>query len=194
MWGLLHVQKYKEMTGNKVEHTAFKIYHAVDEYLSWLGASPDGLITYHVGEELSSEDKVGILEVKYPHNKGRPELGTPWAAVPHYYMPQAQGLLKSFDRQHMDFYVWTMNGSSNFRIERNPEYWGLMFRRMSEFWWGHIVPAKCALVRSKSTEEIEVFRPVGGHPSAQRLISMSTQLSQNYELIWKENGGQIQRY
>ncbi|CAM6107507.1 unnamed protein product [Calypogeia fissa] len=189
------IEKYKEITGNGVDHVAFKIYHAGDEYLSWLGASPDGLITYNNVEGAQDSDEgVGILEVKCPHNKGRPELGSPWDCVPHYYMPQAQGLLEIFDRKHMDFYVWKPNGSSVFRIERNPAYWGLMFRLMSEFWWGHVVPAKLALVAGKSIAEVQAaFSPVEDAVATERIVSMSRHLSQNSRLIWRESRGQIQR-
>ncbi|KAF9602103.1 hypothetical protein IFM89_024870 [Coptis chinensis] len=30
----------------------------------------------------------GVLEVKCPYNKGKPELGLPWETMPFYYMPQ----------------------------------------------------------------------------------------------------------
>ncbi|KAG6548335.1 hypothetical protein Mapa_010114 [Marchantia paleacea] len=191
------VEKYKEITGNGVDHVAFKIYKAGDEYLSWLGASPDGLIRYrNDGEQplLPPGQRLGILEVKCPHNKGRPELGAPWDMVPAYYMPQAQGLLEIYDREIMDFYVWTVNGSAVFRIRRDPEYWGFMFRIMSELWWGHIVPASVALKNGKSIADIQVFRPTEAHAGTSNIVQMSRDLARKSPMIWREHKGCVMKF
>lgn len=45
------------------------------------------------------------------------------------------GLLEIFDREWADFYVWTVNGSVVFRVERDPAYWALLFPVLSHFWW-----------------------------------------------------------
>ncbi|KAL2650725.1 hypothetical protein R1flu_018853 [Riccia fluitans] len=190
------VEKYKAITGNYVEHVAFKIYKAGDEYLSWLGASPDGLITYKEdGEQpLPPNHRLGVLEVKCPHNKGRPELGAPWDMVPAYYIPQAQGLLEIYDREIMDFYVWTVNGSAVFRINRDPEYWGLMFRIMSELWWGHIVPASIALKKGKSVADVQIFRPSDSHAGTAQIVQMSRDLAKKSSMIWREHRGDVMKF
>ncbi|BFI25296.1 hypothetical protein MPTK2_1g19780 [Marchantia polymorpha subsp. ruderalis] len=190
------VEKYKDITGNGVDHVAFKIYKAGDEYLSWLGASPDGLIRCrNDGEQpLPAGQRLGILEVKCPHNKGRPELGAPWDLVPAYYMPQAQGLLEIYDREIMDFYVWTVNGSAVFRIKRDPEYWGFMFRIMSELWWGHIVPASVALKKGKSIADVQVFRPSEAHAGTANIVQMSRDLARKSPMIWREHKGSVMKF
>ncbi|KAL3700916.1 hypothetical protein R1sor_018938 [Riccia sorocarpa] len=187
------VEKYKTITGNNVEHVAFKIYKAGDEYLSWLGASPDGLIIYKNDEEQprAVNHRFGVLEVKCPHNKGRPESGAPWDMVPAYYMPQAQGLLEIYDREIMDFYVWTVNGSAVFRINRDPEYWGFMFRIMSELWWGHIVPASIALKKGKSVADVQIFRPSDNHAGTAQIVQMSRDLARKSPMIWREHKGDM---
>ncbi|KAJ7297013.1 hypothetical protein O6H91_Y085400 [Diphasiastrum complanatum] len=165
LWGTTQessaVNRYTELTGNVVQHLGFKIYKEGDELHAWLGASPDGLIE---SGKNSLYEKGGILEVKCPHNKGRPDLGSPWSAVPCYYMPQAQGLLEILDRDWMDFYVWTLNGSCVFKVARDPEYWTLIYRIMSEFWWGNVIPARHAQLNGKETDELNVFRPAALHP------------------------------
>ncbi|KAL5732128.1 hypothetical protein ACHQM5_004781 [Ranunculus cassubicifolius] len=42
----------------------------------------------------------------------------------------------------MDFYCWTVNGSSLFRIYRDQEYWELMRIALSDFWRLNVVPAR----------------------------------------------------
>ncbi|GMH06976.1 hypothetical protein Nepgr_008816 [Nepenthes gracilis] len=56
------------------------------ERFNWLGASPDDLLGYFPDG--------GILEVKCPSNKGKPELAFTWLVVPSYYMPQVQGQME----------------------------------------------------------------------------------------------------
>ena len=50
-----------------------------------------------------------------------------------------------FDREWCNLFVWTVNGSSVFHIERNREYWCVCFQALAEFWWSHVVPAKHAV-------------------------------------------------
>lgn len=180
------IERYKELTGNLVEHIAFKIYKEGDDLHGWLGASPDGLIDGRISAPYSSG---GILEVKCPHNKGSPQTGAPWTSVPHYYMPQAQGLLEIFDREWMDFYVWCMNGSSIYRIYRDENYWGLIFRVMSEYWWGSIVPARHLLMKGNESDRVEAYRPQAKHPLTDEIVSMSRLLAVRAPLIWKDVKG-----
>lgn len=177
------IDRYKELTGNLVDHIAFKIYKEGDDLHGWLGASPDGLID---GSVSRTYPKGGVLEVKCPHNKGSPETGSPWTSVPHYYMPQAQGLLEIFDREWMDFYVWCVNGSSIFRIYRDERYWGMIFRVMSEYWWGNVVPARHHLQKGNELDRVQVFRPQPKHPLTDEIVSMSRLLAVRAPLIWKD--------
>ncbi|KAJ7561838.1 hypothetical protein O6H91_03G043400 [Diphasiastrum complanatum] len=185
------VNRYKELTGNIVQPLGFKIYKEGDELHAWLGASPDGLIE---GGKDSFFEKGGILEVKCPHNKGRPDLGSPWSAVPYYYMPQAQGLLEILDRDWMDFYVWTMNGSCVFRVTRDPEYWTLIHRIISEFWWGNVIPARHALSNGKETDELSVFKPAALHPWTGKVVERSQKLASRCPLVCRDIKGSIQKY
>jgi hypothetical protein len=81
----------------------FQVKHD-DMAHGWLGASPDGLIgglsvaqeggqapapsRGMWGEGLLAGQGPGILEVKCPFNKGRPETAVPPAHAIWYYMPQ----------------------------------------------------------------------------------------------------------
>ncbi|MED6130173.1 hypothetical protein PIB30_115371, partial [Stylosanthes scabra] len=89
-----------------------------NERLDWLGASPDGL--------LGCFPEGGILEVKCPYNKGKPETGLPWSSMPFYYMPQVQGQMEIMDCEWVDLYCWTPNGSTIFRVLRERSYWELI--------------------------------------------------------------------
>jgi putative phage-type endonuclease len=181
------IERYRQITGNLVDSIAFKIYNEGDDLQDWLGASPDGLIDANISREYV---KGGILEVKCPHNKGNPEQGVPWSAVPYYYMPQAQGLLEIFDRDWMDFYVWCLNGSAVFRIHRDPEYWTLIFRVMSEYWWGNVVPAKHLLMDGKELETIKGLRPAASHPLTDTVVTKSRLLAAQAPRVWRDIGSQ----
>lgn len=181
------IERYRQITGNLVDSIAFKIYNEGDDLQEWLGASPDGLIDANISRAYV---KGGILEVKCPHNKGSPEQGVPWSAVPYYYMPQAQGLLEIFDRDWMDFYVWCLNGSAVFRIHRDPEYWTLIFRVMSEYWWGNVVPAKHLLMDGKELETIKGLRPAASHPLTDTVVTKSRLLAAQAPLVWRDIGSQ----
>lgn len=162
-WGTLKeataIQRYMELTENKVSHQLFKSYPAGTSIPDWMGCSPDGLVDSKSPLLL---DNGGILEVKCPFNKGRPDIGVPWPYVPHYYMPQAQGLMEIFNRNWMDFYIWTMNGSSIYRIDRNPDLWELMLTALNDFWWGHVIPARHHLSKDANAN-VRRFKPGPHH-------------------------------
>ena len=126
----------------------------------WMGASPDGLVYSRSAFMLENG---GILEVKCPFNRGRPDIGVPWPYVPYYYMPQAQGLMEIFDRNWLDFYVWTLNGSSIYRIDRNPDLWELMLTALNDFWWGHVIPAKHLVSKDGADADLRRFKPGPHH-------------------------------
>lgn len=183
------VQRYREVTGNVVVDLGFKIYKEGDDVQDWLGASPDGLID---GGVSGVYEKGGILEVKCPHNRGRPELCVPWAAVPYYYIPQVQGLMEILDRDWLDLFVWTLNGSAIFRVDRNPEYWALIFGVLSDFWWTSVVPGRQALLLRKNVD-VNVYQPTGQHRLTPVVMNESRELASKATLIWKDPLGKIPR-
>jgi len=158
-WGTMNESNalltYEKLTGQKVESCMFKVKKD-DVVHDWLGASPDGLVAGlgllqeqggkqgEIGLTLGSNSiGPGILEIKCPFNKGRPDLAEPPRRAIWYYMPQIQGLMDVFDREWCILYVWTpMNGSSSFIISRDREYWSTCFDVLAEFWWTHTVPAR----------------------------------------------------
>eukprot|EP00250_Pteridium_aquilinum_P023198 c26390_g1_i1 orf=46-996(+) len=178
------VERYQKLTGNIVQSLGFKIYKEGDDVQGWLGASPDGLIDEGM---CGVYEKCGILEVKCPHNKGKPELCVPWAAVPYYYMPQVQGLMEILDRDWVDLYVWTLNGSTIFRVERNSEYWTLIYGVLSDFWWANVVPAKQTILLQKNVDA-NIYRPVHLHRLTSVIIRESRTLASKAPLIWKDQG------
>ncbi|XP_073526343.1 uncharacterized protein [Phyllobates terribilis] len=128
------LERYKMITGNDVLLPNFQVHDKKNHDDSWLAASPDGDVY-----DLPSR---GVLEIKCPFFDGDMSRALPWKRIPLYYVPQAQGLLEIMDRDWMDFYVWTVNGSSLFRVYRDEEYWALLKIALSDFWWKHVQPAK----------------------------------------------------
>ena len=173
--------QYQALTGQQVESCMFRVKHE-DPPHSWLGASPDGLvqglvINPHVSSS-NTVDSPGVLEIKCPFNKGRPEGAVPPAKAIWYYMPQAQGLMDIFDRQWCSLYVWTpSNGSASFQVGRDREYWGAVFEVLAEFWWAHVVPARQAYDAGADMGEVEAYRPADEHPKAALLRQWSKQLA-----------------
>lgn len=184
-WGIAKeaaaVERYEEITGNNVEQLGFKIYKEGDEGKHWLGASPDGLINRGPSEVYESG---GVLEVKCPHTKGKPKLCVPWRAVPYYYVPQLQGLMEILERDWLDFFVWTLNGSALFRFDRDPEYWNLMFEVLHDFWWSSVVPAR-KLLSSEESGDVNIFKPVVPHKLTPVAIKESRRLAKKASLITK---------
>lgn len=180
-WGTLKeataIQRYMELTENKVSHQLFKSYPTGTSIPDWMGCSPDGLV-----DSPLLLDNGGILEVKCPFNKGRPDIGVPWPYVPHYYMPQAQGLMEIFNRNWMDFYIWTMNGSSIYRIDRNPDLWELMLTALNDFWWGHVIPARHHLSKDANAN-VRRFKPGPHHALYLTIANKCRQLADESPLL-----------
>lgn len=203
-WGTMNEPKalltYERLTGQKVESCMFKVKKD-DVVHDWLGASPDGLVTglgllEEKAPNKSKSDSFielqskgpGVLEIKCPYNKGRPDLAEPPTKAIWYYMPQIQGLMDVFDREWCALYVWTPNhGSSSFIISRDREYWGACFDVLAEFWWSHAVPAR--QIRSLQngdggndilTDDEEMwmqYRPSEAHPKSEILKEWSKKLA-----------------
>ncbi|KAK6930883.1 hypothetical protein RJ641_002676, partial [Dillenia turbinata] len=69
------IERYESITGLEVNSYGFAVHS--NEQFDWLGASPNGL--------LGCFPDGGILEVKYPYNKGKPEIGLPWSTIPSFH-------------------------------------------------------------------------------------------------------------
>jgi len=132
----------------------------------------------------------GILEIKCPYNKGRPELAVPPQQAIWYYMPQLQGLMDIFNREWCSLYIWTqMHGSASFQVERNEEYWAAAFEILAEYWWAHVVPARQARDAGAMREEIEAFRPVDNIEASEKLRRWSKQLAVEAPATFYSIGG-----
>lgn len=170
-WGTAHedeaVAVYEALTGYKVDHLMFSTLRD-DDAESWLGASPDGLI-----------EPNGLLEVKCPFNKGKPEEATPYARCPWYYVPQVQGQLNICGRDWCHVFSWTRNGSALYVLDRKEEYWRVMHTALSDFWWKHVEPAKLATARGALPADLEEFRPNEEHESSRWLKEQSKLIAAN---------------
>ncbi|GAB2220424.1 hypothetical protein Droror1_Dr00008074 [Drosera rotundifolia] len=184
-WGMTNeavaIERYKSITGQDVGLLGFAVHSK--ERFDWLGASPDGL--------LGCFQDGGILEVKCPYNNGKPKLGLPWSSMPFYYMPQIQGLMEIMDREWVDLYCWTLNGSTIFRVYRVREYWELIHGVLHEFWWGNVIPAREALSLGKE-EEAWTYKPESTHRRTGQVIAISSRLASEAKLLCRELAGQIE--
>ncbi|KAF8390591.1 hypothetical protein HHK36_025118 [Tetracentron sinense] len=186
-WGVLNeasaIERYQSITGRDVSSLGFAVH--AEERLGWLGASPDGL--------LGLFPEGGILEVKCPYNKGKPELGLPWSTMPFYYMPQVQGQMEIMDREWVDLYCWTLNGSTIFRVYRERGYWELIHGILREFWWENVVPAREALLLGRE-EDAKAYNPASTHKQTGLVIAKSIKLAAEAKLVCREIAGHIEFY
>lgn len=125
-YGTLHeplaTMEYFGKTGNHVEECGFFVHLEHD----WLGASPDGLI-----------NDEGLIEIKCPfglRNKKGPDLvfKTP-EQQPHYYA-QMQVEMACAGRSWCDFYQWTPNGDSIYRVDFDPAWWEENLPKLKAFY------------------------------------------------------------
>lgn len=167
------IERYKRIMGCEVGTMGFAIHS--NEQLHWLGASPDGIL-----------DCFGILEVKCPYNKGKTETVLPWKKVPYYYMPQLQGQMEIMDREWVNLYCWTRNGSTVFRVMRDRTYWRIIHDVLREFWWENVLPAREALLLGKEDEEVKKYEPTSTHKRTGLAISKSITLAGESKLVCRE--------
>ncbi|VVA13218.1 PREDICTED: exonuclease [Prunus dulcis] len=188
-WGVLNeevaIGKYKSITGREVDSYGFATH--TEERLGWVGASPDGLLDGLI----DCFQGGGILEVKCPYNKGKPEKGLPWSTMPFYYMPQVQGQMEIMDREWVDLYCWTPNGSTIFRVCRDRSYWNLMHGILREFWWENVIPAREALLLGKE-EEAKQYIPTSTHKQTGLAIVKSLKLASEAKLLCREIAGHVE--
>lgn len=185
------LERYKLITGNTVLFPKFQIYGENHPEDDWLAASPDGVVD-HLVYGLSSR---GILEIKCPFFNGDMSNASPWKRIPIYYIPQAQGLMEITDRDWMDFYVWTPNGSSLFRLYRDREYWDALRIALSDFWWKHVQPARELYRKSLITnplEQLRSLRPAPRHEFCGYIVYESKRVVDNSKLLIREINGRLQ--
>ncbi|GFP94492.1 hypothetical protein PHJA_001593600 [Phtheirospermum japonicum] len=184
-WGVVNesvaIERYKSITGRDVGSLGFAVHS--EERFDWIGASPDGLLGCFPGG--------GILEVKCPFNKGKPETMLPWSTMPFYYMPQVQGQMEVMDRDWVDLYCWTPNGSTIFRVCRERSYWELIHGILREFWWENVLPAREALLLGNE-EEANSFKPTSTHKQTGLVIFKSLKLAGEAKLLCREIAGHVE--
>ncbi|KAG6512640.1 hypothetical protein ZIOFF_030765 [Zingiber officinale] len=184
-WGVFNeptaIKQYKSITGRDVSSLGFAVH--TEATLGWLGASPDGLLGLYPDG--------GILEVKCPYNKGMPKSALPWKIMPHYYMPQVQGQMEVMDREWVDLYCWTPNGSSLFRVYRDRAYFKLMHKILYEFWWGNVMPARQALLMG-SEVDARLYEPTPKHQLTSLVVSESKKLAVAAKLLCTDIGGRVE--
>ncbi|KAF9602099.1 hypothetical protein IFM89_024866 [Coptis chinensis] len=140
--------------------------------------------------------------VKCPCNKGKAELGLPWATMPFYYMPQAQGQMEKcnfcsqheiLDREWVDLYCSTPNESNMFHVCREREYWELMKMILHQFWWDNILPAR-ELVYLWEGKKMQ--RPICQRPHRQTglMIAKNLKLAAEAKLLCREIAGHVEFY
>ncbi|KAF2292845.1 hypothetical protein GH714_029313 [Hevea brasiliensis] len=182
-WGVHNeaaaLDSYKSITSREVSHLGFAIHPA--QQFDWLGASPDGLL------------EGGILEVKCPYNKGKPEMALPWSTMPFYYMPQVQGQLEIMNREWADLYCWTPNGSTIIRVHRDHSYWELIHPILREFWLENVIPAREALLLGRE-EEAKSYKPTSTHRHTGLIIVKSLKLANECKLLCREIAGHVEFY
>ena len=77
---------------------------------------------------------------------------------------------------------YTVNGGvAIYRIERDHEYWSIMYSCLSDFWWQSLVPAKHALAAGKDAER---YRPAAEHPLCAELKKRSKGIADASKTTW----------
>ncbi|XP_042476896.1 uncharacterized protein LOC122058328 isoform X2 [Macadamia integrifolia] len=184
------LETYKLITGNNVSFLQFQIHNKKNTEDEWLAASPDGVV-YQVVCGLPSK---GVLEIKCPFFGGDMQKAFPWKRIPLYCIPQAQGLMEILDRDWMDFYVWTPNGSSLFRLERDVGYWNLLKEALSDFWWEHVQPARELCSKSQIADPLIQLRslvPTQRHRLCPAIVYASKYLVDDSKLLMREIHGKL---
>ena len=173
------VRVYESLTRKKASHLLFQLLSNDDAEL-WIGASPDGLIGTTAAD--IDGEAGGVLEIKCPFNRGSPQTAKPYDKVPWYYIPQVQGLMAIFNRPWCDLVSYTVNGGvAIYRVERDHEYWALLYSCMSDFWWQNVIPAKHALASGKYHEK---YRPSSESDLCAELKNRSKQISSKSQTTW----------
>nr|KYP47236.1 hypothetical protein KK1_031108 [Cajanus cajan] len=134
------------------------------------------------------------IEIKCPYFDGNISKAFPWSRIPIHYIPQAQGLMEILGRDWMDFYVWTPNGSSLFRIHRDAEYWDVMKIALYDFWWKHVQPARelySSNVITNPLFQLRSVRPAPRHELCRDIVYKSKHIAANSKLLMREIHGKL---
>ncbi|XP_047312102.1 uncharacterized protein LOC124915434 [Impatiens glandulifera] len=181
--------RYKCLTDNHLIFPEFQVYGKEKPNDDWIAASPDGVV-YGLPSR-------GVLEIKCPFFNGDMSQASPWKRLPLYCIPQAQGLMEIMDCDWMDFYVWTIHGSSLFRIHRDEQYWEMLKVALSDFWWNHVQPASEFYKRNEISNgliELEMWKPQPRHESWSTIVKESRRVVNDSELLIREINGKLQYY
>ncbi|KAJ6717671.1 EXONUCLEASE PHAGE-TYPE/RECB C-TERMINAL DOMAIN-CONTAINING PROTEIN [Salix purpurea] len=184
------LERYKLITGNTILFPRFQVYGKNNLKDDWLAASPDGIVDKYYG--LNSR---GVLEIKCPFFNGEMKRASPWKRIPLYCIPQAQGLMEILDKDWMDFYVWTPNGSSLFRLFRDEAYWDALKIALSDFWFNHVLPAKELCGKNVITDplkELGSLKPAPRHELYSYLVYESKHAVDSSRLLMREINGHLQ--
>ncbi|KFK36626.1 hypothetical protein AALP_AA4G148400 [Arabis alpina] len=177
--------RYHQLTGHDFLLPEFVTFEEED----WLGASPDGDI--HVVNGSSCCSSGGVLEVKCPFYDSDKTQAYPWKKV-----PQAQGLMEIMDRDWLDLYCWTVNGSSLFRIERDSLFWEDMRGTLVDFWEKHVLPgrdkfdASVEVITDPLVELIE-FVPDSRHERCNQILRGTERIVNKSKRLFYEINGQL---
>ncbi|ESQ35429.1 hypothetical protein EUTSA_v10008303mg [Eutrema salsugineum] len=181
------LKRYHAITGHYFLLPEFVALEEEDDDVNWLGASSDADILV-VGKDGSCSK--GVLEVKCPFYDGDKTQACPWKKVPWHYVPQAQGLMEIMDRDWLDLYCWTVNGSSLFRIERDSVFWGDMKLTLVDFWEKHVVPGRdkfnSSLVITDPLVELIDFVPESRHERCNQILRGTERIMDNSRCLYYE--------
>ncbi|KAK9666663.1 hypothetical protein RND81_14G201800 [Saponaria officinalis] len=185
------LKRYKLITRNTVFFPRFQLLDRSDSgnIDDWLAASPDGVV---VDDNLCGSSSGGVLEVKCPFFDGEKSDALPWKRIPLYCIPQAQGLMEILNKDWMDFYVFTSNGSNLFRLYRDVEYWEILNSALRDFWWNHVQPARVICANSVITEpltQLTHFKPQPRHELCSYIVYKSQRIVDNSRLVVREING-----
>lgn len=153
-WGIKHepAARRKYILTMKKKYPDIKVTECglfVKNSAPYLGASPDGIITY----SSNGVAETGVLEVKCPaSDKWRtlspeecakdpdfycaidPESGLCKLKPGHKYYYQVQGQMALTGMKWCDFVIWTLGGISVERIVFSDECWENMFPKLKDFY------------------------------------------------------------
>eukprot|EP00958_Prasinococcus_capsulatus_P004467 scaffold412_cov388-Prasinococcus_capsulatus_cf.AAC.41 len=74
-------------------------------------------------------------------------------------------------------------GVKLYRVDRDEEYWAMLYDNLGYFWFEHVLPAREALAQDRPMEKVRNFEPVLGHLEEERLIDLSREIAENATLL-----------
>ncbi|KVI05725.1 hypothetical protein Ccrd_015942 [Cynara cardunculus var. scolymus] len=110
-----------------------------------------------------------------------------WKGRRRYELWHEKGQMEVMNREWVDLYCWTPNGSTIFRVCRDQEYWALIHGILREFWWENVVPAREALSMG-SEEEAKKYEPTSTHDQTESVIRKSKELASKKMEVFNSKG------